>query len=80
MNKKIEKLESEIRNLNSEEASDKNKIELKIENYKLEIDELAKTVPEIWKSKNEEFKIIQKAKKIQELKDIEKMLTKPMIT
>mgnify|MGYP004361738295 FL=1 len=62
LSKRIEKLESEIRNLNSEEAADKNKLELLIENYKLEIDELAKSVPEIWKSKNEEFKIIQKAK------------------
>ena len=59
---KISKLESEIRNLNTEEAADKNKLELEIENYKLEIDELSKGVPEIWKSKNEEFKIIQKAK------------------
>jgi hypothetical protein len=51
-----------MRNLKSEESSDKNKLELKIENYKLEINELAQAVPEIWKSKNEEFKIVQKAK------------------
>jgi chromosome segregation ATPase len=62
LNKKIEKLQSEMRNLKSEESSDKNKLELKIENYKLEINELAQAVPEIWKSKNEEFKIVQKAK------------------
>ena len=62
LNKRIEKLKSEIRNLNSEEAADKNKLELKIENYQLEIDELSKGIPEVWKSKNEEFKIIQKAK------------------
>jgi hypothetical protein len=62
LNKKIEKLQSEVRNLKSEESSDKNKLELKIENYKLEINELAQAVPETWKSKNEEFKIVQKAK------------------
>ena len=62
LNKKIEKLQSEMRNLKSEESSDKNKLELKIENYKLEINELVQAVPEIWKSKNEEFKIVQKAK------------------
>jgi hypothetical protein len=62
LNKKISKLESEIRNLDKDEASDKNKLELKIENYQLEIDELSKGIPEIWKSRNEEFKIIQKSK------------------
>ena len=62
LNKKIEKLQSEMRNLKSEESSDKNKLELKIENYKLEINELTQAVPEIWKSKNDEFKIVQKAK------------------
>ena len=62
LNKKISKLESEIRNLDKDEASDKNKLELKIENYQLEIDELSKGIPETWKSRNEEFKIIQKSK------------------
>ena len=48
--------------MDKNEASDKNKLELKIENYQLEIDELSKGIPEIWKSRNEEFKIIQKSK------------------
>ena len=60
--KKIEKLESEIRNLNEEEAADKNKLELKIENYKLEIIELTEGIPEAWIARNKEFKIIQKSK------------------
>ena len=60
--KKIEKLESEIRNLNEEEAADKNKLELKIENYKLEIIELTEGIPEAWIARNNEFKIIQKSK------------------
>jgi hypothetical protein len=62
LNKKISRLESDIRNLDKNEASDKNKLELKIENYRLEIDELSKGIPEIWKSRNEEFKLIQKSK------------------
>ena len=43
----------------------KNKIELKIEDYKLEIDEIKKQIPENWISKNKEFEIIQKAKNTQ---------------
>ena len=62
LDKKIEKLESEIRNLNEEEAADKNKLELKIENYKLEIIELTEGIPEAWIARNNEFKIIQKSK------------------
>jgi hypothetical protein len=62
LDKKIEKLESEIRNLNEEEAADKNKLELKIENYKLEIIELTEGIPEAWMARNNEFKIIQKSK------------------
>lgn len=42
--------------------SEKNKIELKIEDYKLEAEELAKQIPENWSSKNKEFEIILKAK------------------
>ena len=41
------------------------KIELKIEDYKLEIDEIKKQIPEKWASKNKEFEIIQKAKNTQ---------------
>ena len=52
LDKKIEKLESEIRNLNEEEAADKNKLELKIENYKLEIIELTEGIPEAWIARN----------------------------
>ena len=42
--------------------SDKNKLELKIENYELEIKELQDKVPESWKAKNGEFEILHKAK------------------
>ena len=42
--------------------ANKNKLELKIENYKLEIDEINKSIPETWKSKNEKFQILHKAK------------------
>ena len=59
---KIKKLKSEIRNLDKDDVVNKNKLELKIENYKLEIDELNNEVPEIWKAKNEEFQILHKAK------------------
>ena len=62
---RISKLESEIRNLDKDNVAEKNKIELKIEDYKLEIDEITKQIPENWKSKNKEFKIIQKAKNTQ---------------
>ncbi len=62
---RIEKLESEIRNLDKDAVAEKNKIMLKIEDYKLEIDEIAKQIPENWKSKNKEFEIINKAKNTQ---------------
>jgi len=62
---KVEKLESEIRNLDKDNVADKNKIELKIEDYKLEIDDIAKQIPENWKSRNKEFEIINKAKNTQ---------------
>ncbi len=62
---KIEKLKAEIRNLDKDKVAQKNKIELKIEDYKLEIDEIKKQIPENWISKNKEFEIIQKAKNTQ---------------
>ncbi len=65
LSNRIEKLESEIRNLDKDNVADKNKIELKIEDYKLEIDELTKQIPENWISKNKEFEIINKAKNTQ---------------
>jgi len=43
----------------------KNKIELQIEDYKLQIDEIKSQIPENWISRNKEFEIIQKAKNIQ---------------
>ena len=63
--KKIEKSKSEIRNLEKDDLAEKNKIELRIEDYKLEIDEIKKQIPENWISKNKEFEIIQKAKNTQ---------------
>ncbi len=62
---KIEKLKSEIRRLEKDKVDEKNKIELKIEDYQLEIDEIKKQIPENWTSKNKEFEIIQKAKNTQ---------------
>ena len=62
LDKKIEKYKAEIRNLDDDKISAKNKIEQKIENIKLEIDEISKSIPEIWKSKNEKFDKINKAK------------------
>ena len=43
----------------------RNKIELRIEDYKLEIEEIRNQIPENWTSKNKEFEIIQKAKNTQ---------------
>ena len=63
--KKIKELEAEIRNLYQGEIAAKNKINLKIEDSKLEIDELIKEIPKEWKEKNKEFKIIYKSKNIQ---------------
>ena len=65
LSQRIEKLESEIRNLDKDNVADKNKIELKIEDYKLEIEDISKQIPENWKSKNKEFEIINKAKNTQ---------------
>ncbi len=62
IDKRIEKLKASIRNLDENNLAEKNKIELKIEDYKLEIDEIKKQIPENWISKNKEFEIIQKAK------------------
>ncbi len=62
---KIEKLKSEIRRLEKDKVDEKNKIELQIEDYQLEIEEIKKQIPENWTSKNKEFEIIQKAKNIQ---------------
>ena len=62
IDQKIKKTKAEIRNLDDDNLSDKNKLELKIENYKLEIKELQNKVPENWKAKNGEFEILHKAK------------------
>ena len=64
LNKKIDKFKAEIRNLDDEDVSDKNKLEQKIENVKLEIDEVSSKIPEEWKSKNDEFNKINKAKNL----------------
>ena len=64
LNKKIDKLKAEIRNLDDDEVSDKNKIKQKIENVKLEIDEVSNSISDNWKSKNDEFNKINKAKNI----------------
>ncbi len=62
IDKKIEKLKAEIRNLDKDNVAEKNKIELKIEDYNLEIKEINKQIPENWTSKNKEFEILLKAK------------------
>ena len=62
IDQKIKKTKAEIRNLDDDDFSDKNKLELKIENYELEIKELQNKVPESWKAKNGEFEILHKAK------------------
>ncbi|MDC3082091.1 TRAP transporter large permease subunit [Candidatus Pelagibacter sp.] len=64
LNKKIDKFKAEIRNLDDEDVSDKNKILQKIENVKLEIEEIKNTIPQDWKSKNDEFNKINKAKNL----------------
>ncbi len=64
LNKKIDKYKAEIRNLDDEDVSDKNKLKQKIEDVKLEIDEISSQIPEEWKSKNDEFNKINKAKNI----------------
>ncbi len=64
LNKKIDKYKAEIRNLDDEDVSEKNKLEQKIENVKIEIDEVGSQIPEEWKSKNDEFNKINKAKNL----------------
>ena len=64
LNKKIDKFKAEIRNLDDEDVSDKNKILQKIENVKLEIEEIQNSIPQEWKAKNEEFNKINKAKNL----------------
>jgi len=65
IDKKIKKLEAEIRNLDKDKVSEKNKIQLKIEDYKLEINEVKESIPENWTSRNKNFETIQKAKNTQ---------------
>ena len=65
IDKKIKKLEAEIRNLDEDKVAEKNKIQLKIEDYKLEIDEMHKQIPDNWISQNKEFKVLHKAKNTQ---------------
>ena len=65
IDKRIEKLEAEIRNLDKDNVDEKNKIELKIEDYKLEIKEVTKQIPDNWLSRNKEFEILLKAKNTQ---------------
>ena len=65
IDKRIKKLEAEIRNLDDDKVDEKNKIQLKIEDYKLEIDEIKNQIPENWISQNKEFQVIHKAKNTQ---------------
>ena len=62
IDEKIKKTKSEIRNLGDDNLADKNKLELKIENYELEITELENKIPENWTTRNGEFEILHKAK------------------
>jgi len=62
IDEKIKKTKSEIRNLDDDNLADKNKLELKIENYELEITELQNKIPEYWTTRNAEFEILHKAK------------------
>ena len=64
IDKKVKRLEAEIRNLNKDDVSDKNNIQLKIEDLKLEKEDLNKNIPKKWKEKNNQFKTILKAKNI----------------
>ena len=64
LNKKIDKYKAEIRNLDDDEVSEKNKIEQRIENVKLEIEEIANSISKDWKPKNDEFNKINKAKNL----------------
>ena len=62
IDEKIKKTKSEIRNLDDDNLADKNKLELKIENYELEITELNNKIPETWTTRNGEFEILHKAR------------------
>ena len=62
IDEKIKKTKSEIRNLDDDNLADKNKLELKIENYELKITELENKIPENWTTRNAEFEILHKAK------------------
>jgi len=62
IDQKIKKTKAEIRNLDDDNLSAKNKLEIKIENYELEINVLQNKIPESWKDKNGEFEILHKAK------------------
>ena len=62
LSKKIDNYKADIRNLDDDEISEKNKIQQRIEDVELEIDEINKSIPEIWKTKSEEFDKINKAK------------------
>ena len=64
IDKNIKRLEAEIRNLDKDDVSDKNNIQLKIEDLKLEKEDLNKNIPKAWKEKNNQFKKIYKAKNI----------------
>ena len=64
IDKKIKRLEAEIRNLNKDEVSEKNNIQLKIEDLKLEKEDLNKNIPKAWKEKNNQFNKIHKAKNV----------------
>ncbi len=63
--KKIQKSESQIRNLDKNDLAQKNKIKLKIEDYKLKIEEIKNNIPENWTSRNKEFEILKKTKNTQ---------------
>ena len=64
IDKKIKRLEAEIRNLNKDEVSEKNNIQLKIEDLKLEKEDLNKNIPKEWREQNNQFKKIHKAKNV----------------
>ena len=77
IDQRIKKTKAEIRNLDDDNLSGKNKLELKIENYELEIKELQDKVLKVGKLKMESLKYCTK-QKTQEQKGIEKMLMKLM--
>ena len=56
-----------VRNLDKDDLAKKNKIELKIEDYKLEIDEIKKQIPEKWVAQNKFAKEFISCKRIDTL-------------